>query len=220
MRAVPPSPAPIAAVPVTPSDVVNAVRVAPQCVAGWSRATEYTVLPVPPSMLTIRSPSGCTARPETADPASVACHSIRVVRADAVVVAAFGDWIPPAAVAVSCVSMVNRRSPAGINPTLVPASKVDAPVWNGTPASFKVTSIENGQLVVPAAQPSERGAPVATPPSSSTPSTRKVAEPTPLRSVIVPETCTVSPYTNVAPVQPVLATAAGYVTPPASGTSL
>src|SRR6266850_1385186 len=91
MRALAASPEPMAGVPVTPNAGSVAARVYPQCVTGWSGASAYTVSAVPPSMVTIKSPFGCTANPDTALPASVCCHNSRVARAAAAVRHVFVD---------------------------------------------------------------------------------------------------------------------------------
>ncbi len=82
--------------------------------------------------------------------------------------------------------MVNRSIPAGALPLVLPASNVEVPVWNSLPASFSVTSSENGQLDEPGVQPRLRTVPSDTPPSRPIPSTCSVADPTPDTSVIVP----------------------------------
>src|SRR5882762_3256362 len=169
MRALVALPAPMAGVPVTPAGGNVAARVWPQCVTGRSGAMAYTVLLMPPSerrtppsIVTIRSPLGCTASPDTATPARVCCHSRRVARAAVALDAAWDAAVPPYATAVSCAWMVTCSIPAGTLPTVVPASKVDAPVWKALPASFRTTSIENGQLNDPGAHPSGRDVPSET----------------------------------------------------------
>ncbi len=142
------------------------------------------------------------------------------MRAAVALVVALGAGPPSNATAVSRASMANWIIPAGMSPAAAPASKVDVPVWSSLPASSSVTSSANGQLNEPGEQPRSRAVPRDTPPSRPIPLTRRVADPMPVESVIVPRTCTVSEYTKVAPVQPVFGTAAGYVTPPPSGASL
>ena len=163
MRALAASPAPMAGVPVTPNGGSVAPRVCPHCVFGWSGASAYTVSAMPPSIVTIKSP-------DTALPASVCCHNNRVARAAVALDAAWGAAVPPNATAVSCVSIVTCSIPAGTLPIVAPASKVDAPVWNALPASFRTTSIANGQVNEPGAHPSGSDVPSETPPSKSMPS--------------------------------------------------
>src|SRR5437870_6962300 len=161
MRAFPASPAPIAGVPITPSAANDADRVTPHRVSGWSEARSYTVSPVPPSIVTIKSPLGCTASPDTAAPPRVISHNSRVVRADVTLEGAgCADGVPPYATALSWASMAIWSIPAGTAPTEAPASNVDVPVWNPPfCGSFNARTTSKAQLGLVALHPSERAAP-------------------------------------------------------------
>src|SRR5438132_9489850 len=161
MRALPASPAPIAGVPITPSAGTDADRVTPHRVSGWSEARSYTVSPVPPSIVTIRSPLGWTASPETAAPLRVISQSSRVVRAGVTLVGAgCAAGVPPYATALSWASMAIWSIPLGTAPTEAPASNVDVPVWNAPFwGSFNARTKSNGQVALEALHPSGRAAP-------------------------------------------------------------
>ena len=132
--------------------------------------------------------------------------------------AAWRAAAPVYADALSSAAITTWRKPLGISAALPGSAAVAVPVWKAPfCGALSCTLTSNEQVVLPLVQPRDCAVPVLVPPDRSIPSTRNVAGPMPLMSLMLPFTCTVSLYMKLLPVHPVFATRAGYVTPALPG---